>query len=132
MEKKWAILSGVVVVVVFAAGFVFRKSSDMPSSPSVSGAIYYYGEECPHCKDVLTFLEENNIAEKVPFTKKETWNDRGNAKELMARAKTCGIPEKEVGVPFLFAEGKCYIGSPDVEEYFREKAGIATGEMSGN
>lgn len=128
MEKKWVILSGVLVVAVFAAGFMFRKSADLPSSPSAAGVTYYYGEECPHCKDVLNFIEENHISEKVSFTKKETWNDRENAKELMARAKTCGIPEKQVGVPFLYAEGKCYIGSPDVEGYFREKAGISAGE----
>jgi glutaredoxin len=86
--------------------------------------IYYYGAECPHCKDVLKFLEENKIAEKVNFQKKEVWNDEANSNEMMEKVSECALDPKSVGVPFLYAQGKCLIGTPKVEEFFKEKAGI--------
>lgn len=86
--------------------------------------IYFYGEECPHCKDVMKFLEENKIAGKVKFEKKEVWHDKKNAALMNDRAKLCGLDVKKIGVPFLFAEGKCYIGTPEVEAYFRKAAGL--------
>ncbi|NTW89871.1 MAG: hypothetical protein HGB37_03125 [Candidatus Moranbacteria bacterium] len=128
MDKKGIIIVAVVVVAVFVGGFFFRNTAQNPtgqsSGESSSDVVFYYGEECPHCKDVEKFLDDNKMGEKVPFVKKETWHNAANANELKNRAKICGIPEKEVGVPFLFAEGKCYVGTPDVEKYFREKAGI--------
>lgn len=96
-------------------------------NPAVVGnneIIYYYGAECPHCHDVLKFLDDNKISEKVNFTKKEVWGDKNNASEMMEKVKECGLDESRVGVPFLYAEGKCLIGTPDVEGFFREKAGI--------
>jgi len=89
-----------------------------------SDVVYYYGRECPHCKDVAKFLEENDIYGKVDFAKKEVWHNKNNGKELMEVAKKCGIDPNKLGVPFLVANGKCYIGGPDVEAFFTEKAGI--------
>lgn len=128
MDKKGIIMAVVVVAVVFVGGFAYRNiaqnPSGQPSGGSSSDVVFYYGEECPHCKEAEKFFDDNKVGEKVPFVKKETWHNAANATELKSRANTCGIPEKEVGVPFLFAEGKCYVGTPDVEKYFREKAGI--------
>jgi glutaredoxin len=128
MDKKGIIMAVVVVAVVFVGGFTYRNMaqnpSGQPSGGSSSDVVFYYGEECPHCKEAEKFFDDNKVGEKVPFVKKETWHNAANATELKSRANTCGIPEKEVGVPFLFAEGKCYVGTPDVEKYFREKAGI--------
>jgi len=36
----------------------------------------------------------------------------------------CKLNEEKVGVPFLFASGKCYIGAPDVISFFTQEAGI--------
>ncbi len=105
-----------------------RGSDSNPSSSSDQGIVYYYGEECPHCKDVAAFLEENKIAEKVRFEKKEVWHNRSNAAEMDGKAKICGLDKESVGVPFLFAEGKCYIGTPEVEGYFKAAAGLPGGK----
>jgi glutaredoxin len=134
MSKKLIIVVAVLVVAVFVGGFALQKRFGSASSgATASGIIYYYGSDCPHCKLVNAFLEENKIAEKVSFEKKEAQRNAGNWKEMLGKAATCGIPAKEVGVPFVFAEGKCYIGTPDVEKYFGEKAGIpADGAVTGN
>lgn len=125
------IIAGIIVIaVVFVGGYFWKNSSIGNSAATDDGAqtspgiVYYYGEECPHCKDVMEFLEENKIAEKVKFEKKEVWHDKKNAAEMNAKARLCELDPKEIGVPFLFAEGKCYIGTPEVEGYFKSAAGL--------
>lgn len=86
--------------------------------------IYYYGAECPHCKEVLSYLDKNNIYSKVDFIKKEVWNDKNNGMELSEAARKCGMNPSSIGVPFVFDNGKCYMGGPDVKSFFAEKAGI--------
>jgi len=133
MNKKVIIAITVVIVAVFVGGFMFRNMngatvSDQGTPGSLdSGIVFYYGAECPHCKDVEQFLAENKIADKVSFQTKEAWHDQTNATEMSAKAATCGLTEDKVGVPFLFADGKCFVGTPDVEGYFREKAGLPAG-----
>ncbi len=91
----------------------------------VIGTVYYYGAECPHCKKINEFLDENSISEKVTFSKKEVWHDTSNAKEMTVAATQCGIDKKDIGVPFIFDNGTCLIGEPDVRKFFSEKAGLA-------
>ncbi|EKE21609.1 MAG: hypothetical protein ACD_7C00171G0007 [uncultured bacterium] len=86
--------------------------------------IYFYGAECPHCKDVIAYLDENDIYSKVDFIKKEVWHNKSNGEELRKAALKCGMNPANIGVPFLFSEGKCFMGGPDVMNFFSEKAGI--------
>jgi hypothetical protein len=51
------------------------------------------------------------------------WHNKKNLNELQKRAGECSIAE-DVGVPFVWSEGKCFIGGPDAEKFFKEKAGI--------
>lgn len=128
MDKK-AILA-VVIAVACVAGFAFWNSKRADDSGSASGGsapsgiVFYYGAECPHCKDVEAFLDENKVADKVNFTKKEVWHDQTNAAEMAEAVKACGLSGDKVGVPFLYADGKCHVGTPDVEGYFRTAAGL--------
>lgn len=126
MDKK--ILSIIAVLVVAVVGIIaWGMTSQNASAPvtNVTGTVYYYGAECPHCKKINEFLEENKISEKVTFTKKEVWHDRGNAKEMTGAAEQCGIDKENIGVPFIFDNGTCFVGEPDVKKFFSEKAGIA-------
>lgn len=125
MDKKTIsilVILGAVIVGIVAWGMTSNKA-DAPVA-DLSGTIYYYGAECPHCKKVNEFLEANNIAEKVTFTKKEVWHDSGNAKEMTQAAAQCGLNKNDIGVPFIFDNGTCLVGEPDVRKFFSEKAGI--------
>jgi glutaredoxin len=120
-----------VVAAILGGVYFFRVSGDEKSmssedsaSDTATGIVYYYGEECPHCHDVMKFLDENKIAEKVSFEKKEVWHDKANASEMDAKVKVCGLEKNKVGVPFLFADGKCFIGTPDVTGFFKKATGI--------
>jgi glutaredoxin len=120
---------GIVAVVAVLLGGVYffsvsGKDAGSDAGSETSGIVYYYGEECPHCHDVAKFLDENGIAEKVNFEKKEVWHNTANARDMDAKVKICGLEKSRVGVPFLFADGKCFIGTPDVTGFFKDAAGI--------
>lgn len=125
MDKKILlalIVVGIAIVGIIAWGMTSKEAS-APVAPA-TGIVYYYGAECPHCKKINEFLDANKISDKVSFTKKEVWHDTGNAKEMTAAATQCGIEKSNIGVPFIFDNGKCLIGEPDVRKFFSEKAGL--------
>lgn len=89
-----------------------------------SEPIFYYGNTCPHCKDVEEWFKANKIEEKIKFSQKEVYDDRQNAAELTKVAASCGMDTNNIGVPFLYADNKCLVGSPDIIKYFSDKLGI--------
>jgi len=105
-----------------------ESQSDQPSvsvSPTTmnsSTPIFYYGNTCPHCKDVEEWMTENRIEEKIEIVKKEVYDNRANSLELTQAAKSCGLPTDNIGVPFLYAEGKCSVGTPDITAYLTQLA----------
>ncbi|OGI21844.1 MAG: hypothetical protein A2808_02775 [Candidatus Moranbacteria bacterium RIFCSPHIGHO2_01_FULL_55_24] len=127
-KKLWIILGGTfLIIAAFVAwGLMEEKQARKETAVPDASIIYYYGEECPHCKVINEFLEKNDVASKVSFTKKEVWHDQENSAEMQARAESCGLDKNQIGVPFVYTdEGKCLIGEPDVKKFFSEKAGIA-------
>jgi glutaredoxin len=89
-----------------------------------SNIVFFYGNTCPHCAEAEKWMQENKVEEKIPIVKKEVYDNRQNAEELIDAARSCGLPTDNIGVPFLYAEGKCLIGTPDVMSYLSQKAGI--------
>lgn len=100
-----------------------QKTSNVPT-PVASDIIFFYGQECPHCQDVEKFLADNKISDKVKFDSLEVWHNSANQKIMSDKAKECGISEDKLGVPFLYAKGQCFIGTPDVESFFKQEAGL--------
>lgn len=121
-KKTLAVLIGVSVVVL---GLVFwgLHEEKLPTDDP-DAIVYYYGESCPYCKVIDEFLTEHNVAEKVSFEKKEVWSNKANASEMGRRARVCDIRSESLGVPFVYAAGKCFVGEPDVRRFFAEKANI--------
>ncbi len=123
------------IIFVLAAGLWFWAShsgktpqnSDV-QTPVTSDIIFFYGQECPHCHDVEKFLSDNNINSKVKFDSLEVWHNQANANLMLRKAQECGISQDQVGVPFVYSKGKCYIGTPDVENFFQQAAGMGDGK----
>ena len=127
----------IVVVIVLGAGFfvwqsgVFIKNS-ATATPLPAGIVLFYGDGCPHCKDVEDFIAQNKIDEKVKITRMEVWYNKSNQLTLAQVAQKCGITENSVGVPFLYdppsgeagGNSKCYIGEVDVPNFLKIQAGI--------
>lgn len=83
--------------------------------------IFFYGQECPHCKLVEEFFKENKVEEKMKFAQAEVYHNPANAQIMKKKADLCQIPPDSLGVPFLWAEGKCYIGDKDIIQFFNDK-----------
>jgi len=86
--------------------------------------IFYYSNTCPHCKVVEEYIDANDIKEKVDFQSKEVGENKDNASELMAKAAKCGIPQDQIGVPFLWDGTKCIIGQDEIINFFKDKINV--------
>lgn len=87
-----------------------------------SGIVLFYGQECPHCQDLEKEIEEDKLAEKVKFDSLEVWHNAENRKIFKDKAFECGFAEDQLGVPFLYARGECFVGTPDIKKFLEEEA----------
>jgi len=78
----------------------------------------FYGNGCPHCALVETYLKDN--PPKFNLKQKEVYYNEANKKELALRAKTCGLLENEIGVPFLWTGSNCIVGDQPIINYFKQ------------
>ena len=125
MTKSTWILLGIAVVAMVGLSAWGMMSSGSGADTLVSGTddVLYFGAECPHCKDVEKFLQENAVRDMVRFSEKEVWHNKRNAAEMEKRAQACALDVQKIGVPFLWMGGKCFVGYPDVVKAFREASG---------
>ncbi len=82
--------------------------------------ILFYGATCPHCKELEEYIEDNKIEERMNINKKEVYYNEENADLLKEKASECDLDLNRIGVPFLFAGGKCYIGSEEAKSFFEQ------------
>jgi glutaredoxin len=129
MSKKTGIIIGAIVAVIIGI-IIWMGVQEDAVAPTVDttfnteGITLFYGDGCPHCKDVEEYIAQNDIKNKVTFTELEVWKNKDNAKMMEEAATICKLDLKTIGVPFVFAQGQCYIGGPDVQEFFAQQAGI--------
>ena len=127
MNKKAIII---IIVIILAAALFFlwySTAARVTTEPTIvpEGIILFYGQGCPHCKNVEDFIVQNNIEDSVKFTMLEVWYNKDNQVPLAEVVQKCGINSNEVGVPFLFDGGsKCYIGDIDIINFFKDAAKI--------
>lgn len=109
----------------FLAGCAFQNQDTQNQNAQInqddSSIIFFYGEECPHCQAVEEYFSKNNVSEKVEFSQREVYHEKGNAALMAEKAKVCGIGEDELGVPMLWNEGRCLFGDVDIINFFNEK-----------
>ena len=120
MKKTYYVLIAVAFVILAAAIFFMNKTSEVAKNPGAD-IIYFQGEGCPHCEIVQEYMAKNNVESVVPMEKAEVFFNKENQKLFQEKAKICKIPEKGMGVPMLWAEGKCLVGDKDIISYFEER-----------
>ncbi|HPD44864.1 MAG TPA: hypothetical protein PK131_01650 [Candidatus Woesebacteria bacterium] len=110
--KRWSLF---LIIAVVVGGFCFA------AQPPKNQIIFYYGEECPHCHNVLKFIADNQIDQKIKIETKEVYHQTQNQRELAALAKIC--PEiidssGNIGVPvaLITREKKCLQGDTAIIE----------------
>lgn len=112
---------GIGIVLLVIVGGIFVLSQNKAPNGGAHQIILFFGETCPHCLNVEQFLQANNVEQKISFEKKEVYNNRANADLLASKARECGINDRQIGVPFLYANGRCLVGEEEVINFFQEK-----------
>jgi hypothetical protein len=137
--KKKLILSAVIFlsVSIFALGVLIsekinnNQTNGEPPVPQENNqiadgrTILFYGDGCPHCLEVESFLEQNSVSAKIQYESKEVWGNEENRGLMLEKVQACKIDAKTVGVPFLWdgINGKCLIGKDQVIDFFQKRLG---------
>jgi thiol-disulfide isomerase/thioredoxin len=119
MDKTIRIIAALLIVVALG-GILFLAASTIPQNP-VSGSTqassignptvyFFYGEECPHCHNIMPFIE--SLAGKYPdvnFQYLEIWHSQSNYaiyKTLNDEvgSKNSAVPEVIIGTTVLIGE----------------------------
>jgi thiol-disulfide isomerase/thioredoxin len=114
MDNTLKIVAGVFIAILVACAVFFlvipQQSVQTPSAvkdTSVQGNVtvyFFYGEECPHCHNVIPFIQ--NISKKYPdvdFRILETWHNETNQALSLSLHKKLGI--QSAGVPEVIVVG---------------------------
>jgi len=99
----------------------FFSSAGAEPIPIPDGIVLFYGEGCSHCKIVDDFISQNNIEDKIIFSRLEVWYNKDNQNILAQVVQKCNTQTDQVGVPFLYDGEKCLMGDVDVVNFFKEK-----------
>lgn len=111
-----AVISGLLLWAF--AFYVNRRAPELAGSDTAtSSLILFYGDTCPHCKQVDEFLSITPGADKLPISRLEVYNNTKNASLLAERAKACKLNLDSVGVPFLWTGTECFIGVEPIEVF---------------
>ena len=116
------------------SGFFAKNITSNPNqTPLPAGIVLFFGDGCPHCKNVEDYITLNNIEQKVKFTRLEVpFNNKtspqleANAVLMIKLAQSCNLDASNgVGIPFLYdGSGKCIGGDVDSINFFKNEAGI--------
>ena len=113
MDKIVKIAGILTAIIIVACAIVFIVLPwAAPSSGSVRVVYFFYGEECPHCHEVMPFII--NMSRKYPeanITMLEVWHNETNHKIAVAVNKRLdrdfeGVPEVIIGDIVLSGSGE--------------------------
>lgn len=115
-------LIGLVLLFIFGLGFLYIANNQPQKEQATApqGYEYFWGDGCPHCANVETFLSGWDKAGTINLTKMEVWKNQTNASLLQKRAASCGIPDDKVGVPLLYTpDGQCISGDQPIISFLQ-------------
>jgi len=114
MDNTLKIVAAVFIAILLACVVFFVVQSQwsgetllVPVDTSVQGNVtvyFFYGEECPHCHNVMPFIQ--NLSEKYPdvdFQILETWHNETNQALSWSLHQKLGLPN--AGVPEVIVVG---------------------------
>lgn len=125
--KKITLL--LIIVVVAISYFFFKNlTPETPTSnftDSEADLILFWGDGCPHCQKVESYISDNKFDQKLKIAKKEIYNNPDNRQLLGETVKNC--PEIDtsqgIGVPLAYspAENKCFYGDTPIINWLSAK-----------
>lgn len=127
--KTFLVPAGIILAIALVAVALYAFLPGSSDDDNVSadglpqGIVLYYGDTCPHCKNVDQYVAEHAIHSKVDFVEKEVYRDRAHAAEMRVVVDRCGVGS---GVPLLWDGQTCYVGDQDIIAFFSEKISAVT------
>jgi glutaredoxin len=121
MPKKILLTITGVVVIVLAGLLIIGYNNSLKPETGVEEIILFYGNDCPHCKIVEDFINQNKIEDEVKFTRLEVFDNKVNSNLLAEKAQACRLDTNQIGVPFLWSGQSCFMGDVDVIKFFQDK-----------
>jgi thiol-disulfide isomerase/thioredoxin len=128
MDNTLKAAAGVFIVILLACIVFFLIMPQSPAAPPLSEpdltvpgnvtVYFFYGEECPHCHNVMPFIR--NLSKKYPdvdFLILETWHNETNNALSQQLHKKLGI--RNAGVPEVIVVGNNtpLVGDRDIPAY---------------
>jgi hypothetical protein len=112
------------VIIIFAVVMlVFVGALGWLASQKPGHLTFYWGTTCPHCHNVLRWMDSHNETTALGIKRLEVWDDKDNAAVFTGVARKCGMDQAVV--PVLVAEnGVCYVGEVEITDYLKERVGI--------
>ena len=117
MDTTLKIAAGLFIAVIFVSAIFFVTYQPVPATGnSVQGNVtvyFFYGEECPHCHNVMPFME--SLKQKYPvvdFQILETWHNAKNHALSASLNRKLGI--QNPSVPEVILGNVVLIGERDI------------------
>ncbi len=125
MKSQRFLLISLVVILTIVGGIAWWiQNFEQQFSFGGAKTIFFYSVNCFDCQATEKWFEEHKVTEKMQFERKEISSPVVQA-ELQQAVTYCKLEANQgIGVPFLFAEGKCYLGAPQIEGYFQQKLNL--------
>jgi glutaredoxin len=82
---------------------------------------FYSGNNCSDCEKIEKYLGDNSIEDKVAFEEKNVSENKADSEQMAGDAMQCNVDPELFSIPFLWAEGKCYLGEKDIIDFFKQK-----------
>lgn len=113
----FSILISLIIIILFAI-YLKTTALDLPENK----IIFYYGINCPHCKNVEAYMTEVNVSSTLQVESKEVYLNKTNADELIKVEKFCKIPKEYLGaVPLAYYNEECFLGDTPIIEFLKQK-----------
>jgi thiol-disulfide isomerase/thioredoxin len=121
MDKTIKIVAALLVIAVLGCAFVFISSSmravpsPLPMTPGNVTVYFFYGEECPHCHNVMPFMQ--SLQQKYPdvsFQLLETWHNETNA--ALDTTLNQKLGQQSPGVPEVIVGNVTLVGDKDIPD----------------
>ncbi len=128
MDKKniLYVAAGIIIafVILYGVYWLLNQKEFFNSVPKKTDeVILYWGEECPHCKNVEEYLKSHQqIEKKIKIERKEIHDNKTNAADLQDKAMVCRYnSSKGIPIPFLYFKGECIVGDQPIIDYLNKK-----------
>jgi thiol-disulfide isomerase/thioredoxin len=128
MDKTIKIVFTLLVVMFLGCAFLFVSPLMKSASPALSGnevsdagkvtVFFFYGEECPHCHNVMPFIQ--NLTDKYPDVDLqilETWHNETNLAFSNSLNEKLGIQNPGVPEVIVVGNNTPLIGDRDIPAY---------------